>query len=172
MSKIILTPSQLNTILLRFIDNLYKKDFYYADIAQNLYNTGLRFHELLEPYRISIIDDDNIEFLLEKSSGTRIISSKHFTDYLLANILTHSDPYYFCNLSTFKNMFSYFSPVPVIKHKNKSIKSHLFRHNFVKQLSVQGYSVSEISEIISEKNETNTLNYINSQLSCCTSIFD
>jgi integrase len=164
MSKTILTSERLNTILLQFIDNLYKIDFYYADIAQNLYNTGLRFHELLEPERITIIDEDNIEFLLQKGSGTRIIPSTQLTDYLLANILTHNDPYYFCNLSTFKNMFSYYSPVPVIKHKNKSIKSHLFRHNFVKQLSLQGYNVSEISEIISEKNETNTLNYINSAL--------
>lgn len=171
MPKIILTSEQLNTILLKFIDNLYKIDFYYADIAQNLYSTGLRFHELLEPKRITMIDDDNIEFFLEKRSGTRIINSAQLTDYLLANILTHNNPYYFCNLSTFKNMFSYYSPIPTIKHKNKSIKSHLFRHNFVKQLKLKGYSVSEISTIISEKNETNTLNYINSELTCFTSMF-
>jgi len=48
--------------------------------------------------------------------------------------------------------------------EGKQITTHLFRHNYVKRLFDSGLSVSEISSIIGERAEKNTLGYVHSRI--------
>ncbi|MFN8258129.1 MAG: site-specific integrase [Bacteroidales bacterium] len=161
-----LSNLQIDKICQAILDHTEKYDLYSFMVFETLYNTGLRINELIDYSRISLVDANTALVKTQKYSNPRIIHISSINQTYFENYITN-------NLHKFIRSYSYYSS-KIIAFNNefgnlyvdgKQITTHLFRHNFVKKLSDSGLSVPEISSIIGERVDKNTLGYIHSQIS-------
>jgi len=161
----VLTNLQIDQTCLSILERTEKFDLYSYMVFETLYNTGLRISELLEYSRIQLVDANTALVRTQKFSNPRII-------HISSINLTYFENYVNNNLQNFIRSYSYYSS-KIIAFNNeygnlfvegKQITTHIFRHNFVKKLADSGLTVSEISTIIGERAEKNTLGYIHSKI--------
>jgi site-specific recombinase XerD len=160
---VLLTSYDIDSILLQILEDTEKHDIYSFMLFQSLYNTGLRINELIEYSRLTQIDDNTILVSTEKFSNPRTINisllnniySQAFTTNSLHKFI-RSYSYY---NSAFTNRLLYFKN---IKIGEKQATTHLFRHNYIKKLYLNGFNCNQISAIIGERVVKNTQGYIDS----------
>jgi len=162
----ILTNTEIENCCRSIVAHSKLYDVYSYIVFDSLYRTGLRINELLEYSRISIIDIDSVLVETQKFSNPRIISISDFNPIFIAHHATGTLPslirsyaYYTEKMLLYNQLFNR------LYINTKRISTHLFRHNYVKKLYSNGFSIPEISNVIGEKVDKNTLGYIHSQIS-------
>jgi site-specific recombinase XerD len=141
-------------------------DMYSYIIFDTLYNTGLRINELLDYSRVSIIDINSVLVQTQKFSNPRIIPISDFNSVYMAHLASGT-------LYNLIRSYSYYSEKMLLYNtqfhklfiKNKRISTHLYRHNYVKRLFDDGYTIPQISTVIGERDDKNTMGYVYSQIS-------
>lgn len=159
----ILNVFDVDSLLLQILEDSEKHDIYSFMLFESLYNTGLRINELIEYSRLNRIDSNTILVTTEKFSNPRPINDNLLNPIYLNAFNTNTlnkfiRSYSFYN-SAFTNRLLYYKN---IKIGGKQATTHLFRHNFIKKMYLNGFSCTQISAIIGERVEKNTQGYIDS----------
>jgi|GEM_PF-1933955 len=137
-------------------------DTYLKDLFLNLYNTGLRFHELQDISRWSNYSSTELICNTLKGSNDRVFLKSSLTTYFSPKAASAESAWEMCRYSTANRWLKKaFFPLN-IQIGNAGLSTHLFRHNKVKLLYKSGQSVEQISAYLGEKSYTNTNAYINS----------
>jgi site-specific recombinase XerD len=120
---------------------------------------GLRFTEAYELERWTKITEEHYQLKCAKESDKRIINTgdidERYRDMLENGIKTASIYSYRTLLRTFTAYFRY----PYAKAKNKSCKTHIFRHIKALELKNAGLTNEEIQEYFGHKTVNSTKQY-------------
>lgn len=141
-------------------------DTYLQDIFLNLYKTGLRFSEIQEANRWSIIDANNLEVDTAKGSNDRSFSKSELTTYFFDKIQAEASPYDICRYDT----SLYYIRRALHTHKitigDKPLRTHIFRYHKAKDMYDKGKSESEIQTYLGEVDIRNAQTYIHADIYC------
>jgi integrase len=160
----VLTPIALDELLRAFLVQVDSKDIYYKALFQCLYNTGLRFNEarMINEW----VDSGNESYFIQTEKGGNIREVKK-TDIpgIVQNLISKNDLTFLrlCNSTACYYMGLYLPHQKIFSGTNE-IKTHLFRHNKVKQMALAGSSREQIAIYLGEKDLKNISHYDNSQL--------
>ncbi len=162
----LLTSSDIDNCCQSVVAHSKSYDMYSYIIFDSLYKTGLRINELLDYSRISIIDTNSVLVQTQKFSNPRVISITDFNPVYISHLASGSLDAFIRSYSYYsEKMFLYNSLFHKLYINSKRISTHLYRHNFVKKLFANGFSISEISNTIGERDDKNTFGYVHSQIS-------
>jgi hypothetical protein len=139
-------------------------DFYLIDLFRNLYNTGLRFTELTDPTRWSENEAGNLICQSAKGSDPRTFNPIELSDYFISCLYSDTVPYNMCLYTTAVRYFKKVIYPKNVVFENGGISLHIFRHNKVKQMQDDHFSIQEISDFLGEVSNTNTEIYANSKI--------
>ena len=158
-----LNQFDIDSILLQILEETRKYDIYSFMIFESLYNTGLRINELIEYSRITQIDTNTVLINTQKFSNPRAINSSllnetYYSAFQLNTLPLFIRSYSYYN-SAFINRLRYYKDIRI---GEKEVTTHLFRHNYIKKLSINGFDTNQISGIIGERVNKNTQGYIDS----------
>ncbi len=158
-----LTTNEIDDLCRQVVQKAEKVDIYSFIIFDTLYRTGLRISELLEINRIQLLSSEKILITTQKKSNNRIIDKKQFNEIFIESFISNQLHFLLRNYKYYSLNFNLYNPLNHnLRTRNKQISTHLFRHNYIKKRFQSGLSVSEISNEIGEKENKNTLKYINS----------
>jgi hypothetical protein len=162
----VITPQELNNSLNNFCTLLINKYFFAGYCLKDLYNLGFRYNELYNRANISMPDPNHYLIITEKGSNPRTIAKTDFSNFWNNNFLSDSTAFIHCRCCTMQRLFNRYYLYKNTKVDTKSIKTHLFRHNRIKQMHLHGMSDNEIALYFGEVNIANIQNYINSTITC------
>lgn len=159
----IINQFDLDSILLQIIADVKKYDIYSFILFDSLYNTGLRVNELIDYSRITQIDINTVLVTTQKHSNPRAINTSLLNSTYFEALKNNS-------LKLFIRSYSYYNSSFItrcryykdLKIGDKQVTTHLFRHNYIKKLALNGFTCNQISAIIGERVDTNTQSYIDS----------
>jgi len=162
----ILSNIQIDNLCKSIVERTEKNDLYSFMNFETLYNTGLRINELIDYSRLNLVDTNSILVQTQKFSNPRLIDIVYFNGTYFSNFITG-------NLKNFIRSYSYYCDKLITYNfeysklfvLDKHITTHIFRHNYVKKLYASGFTITEISAIIGERENKNTEGYINSIIS-------
>ena len=162
----VLSNSQIDQLCKHIVEKTRNVDIYAYILFDSLYNTGLRVNELLEYSRVEIVDTNTVQVTTQKFSNPRLIEISDLNPIYFAHLAADTLNSILRSYSYYSNKFVLFNSLfPRLTIKDKRITTHLFRHNYVKKLHDEGFSIAEISSIIGEREEKNTIGYIYSEIS-------
>lgn len=124
-----------------------------------LYNTGLRYIELFEVNRWARIDIDYFQVVTAKNSNQRTFHRDELTKTFCTAIEYNAQYWWTCRFDSLSFYFNKHIGQYGIKTGQKYLNTHLFRHNKVKQMTLAGKTISEISEYLGEVSDDNTIRY-------------
>ncbi len=160
-----LTNPQIDELCQHLVTKTRNVDIYAYILFDTLYNTGLRVNELLEYSRVEIIDTETVQVTTQKFSNPRLIEISDINPIFFAHLAADTLKSILRSYSYYSNKFVLFNSLfPRLTIKDKRITTHLFRHNYVKKLHDNGLSIPEISKVIGEREEKNTMGYIFSEI--------
>ena len=154
---------QLTDCLLENLDFVSYSDTNIYNFIHTLFITGLRPIEILQPSRWLSIDNETFTVKLAKGNKSRVISKS-----LLLNGISK----YYKNTDEIGNILSVrylerqYNKYIIHKFKlnKKNLSLYIFRHHFIKQLSINGLSPEQIQNIMCHADIRNTYNYLNSNI--------
>ena len=160
----LINDSDLNSVLYDARDNdlLYSTELQL--IADVQFRTGCRIGEAIQFNRWTLLGNGNIQLQPQKSNNLRefdptVIRAKYF-DYVIANTDLFSSVGY--------RKYNYYLEKVLNYHQftigNKSVSSHLFRHNYARQLKLLGVSDDNIRINLGEVTQQSANHYIYSQI--------
>ncbi len=139
-------------------------DSYLINIFKDLYLTGLRFMEIQNAEKWSVLPNDNLKCETLKGSNDREFAPSELTSYHASSVFALSAGYNMCRYGAaniyLKRVLSPYTLYIV----NTSLTTHIFRHNKIKQLAVSGLTAAEIQEYIGEIDIKNVNHYLNSEI--------
>lgn len=162
MAKTIYTFSKMQSDIYTFISRIRTSSDPYYDIFYLLVTYGFRFNEIKNIQNWNFSDPDILKIKLSKGQGIREISVNHDKYLLYLNIYNSSVKFSFVNQTTACNIMDRLYPTQIYLDSGKNLKTHLFRHFYIKLLSNAGNTPAEIGNIIGEININNVNGYINS----------
>lgn len=136
----------------------------YGNLFDMLLRTGLRLNELTNLNRWAVVPGVGFSCILEKNSGTRIFTASEIPAYFVNELGQENSYFNHLNTSTANYYFRNFYPKSYCQIGNKGVATHLFRHCYVKNLEASGLDVAQISTIIAERSQANTLGYMRSRV--------
>lgn len=155
---------ELNDILSNNLEQLKYNYFDRAYSFELMFKTGCRVNETLELNRWNIINDNEISLQPQKGNLLRVFNKSIFENNFI-NAIENNLPIS-TNLTTDKlryNLQQHFLDYGFIIGKKRSI-SHIFRHNYAKQLKLNGSTDLEIKSIMGEKKLSSAMAYIYSDV--------
>lgn len=158
----ILTPEQLQEDCDRIVDALAS---YSADLhclASILIRTGCREGEVLDRSRWSPVGDGAWILSPQKFNAPRTIKPEWLNGRFRAWLEAEGFPHSLSSLANLRSATLKFTRYPVAYVGEKRISTHRFRHSFIKQLHLQGFSVTEIQEVMGLTSRSVVLGYIGS----------
>lgn len=158
-----LTPEDLNTRLLSFIDSSRVLSFpKFHLIYSILYDHGLRVQELFDITRFELQADDDVVVSTSKGSNPRVIKLQDFPPDFQINIITQSNQATNFSYSTLERFFQDNIVGKSFSTGAKSLGTHLFRHNRIKQDTLSGLSQAALLVKYGFKNQATLEGYQNS----------
>lgn len=140
------------------VSHWYFEFFYIQSI------TGCRFIELKEGVRWSVADQTHLLLFTAKGSSPRIFKKDSFPLYFIQSVTAGTCYFNRITNSTASYYFKVFYPKKRVFHGQHPLTTHLFRHNFAKQLYLANYSRLEVQSEMGEKSIFNSNSYIDSDL--------
>ena len=134
-------------------------DFYY-----NLYNTGLRVNELQDASRWEITPAGDYLCSVQKGGVDRLFTSSELSTFFTSSLAYGLDVYRACRYSTASRYLNKVIWPLSLFVNDKSITTHLFRHNKIKQLANSGLTVPQIATYIGERDPQNIQGYLNAKV--------
>lgn len=164
MSRTIITDVDLNNVLQDVVYNSY---YYYPvvkDVLELLLISGCRINDVLEFNRWSVVDGTKIKLKPEKNNNDRLFEESQLTSLWFNSVQNNVDLFFDINYSKvvyeLKKKFDKY----YFMSYNKRLLSHIFRHNYAKQLKLNGSTDLEIKNLMGEKKLSSAQNYIYSQI--------
>ena len=158
----ILTLKQINENIDTFIKDIDTFNLKYSALFDTLNKFGFRVGEITSSDRWILTAFPTIEIVTEKGSNNRFIDVADFNFWVQKAVTRGLFPFPYTSNSVASYFVTKYFPISPLYVKTKIITTHIFRHALIKNMSVDGYTVEQISAFIGEKNDKNTLGYINS----------
>jgi hypothetical protein len=158
----IITSAQLDSTLQSFVNNLVSIYPFAGYCLMDLYTKGFRYNELYNRSNILLPDSTHYKILTEKGSNPRTFLRSEFTNFWNAELTIDTTAFINCRLSTMQRLFDRYYHYKNTKVGTKGIKTHLFRHNRVKQMILQGKTLQQVANYFGEVNVQNIKDYNNS----------
>ena len=154
----------LDQKLLNFLEKIKIQDPRTFPIFETLYNHGLRVGEAIDPKRWNEEERGVFTVTTEKKSEKRKIKKDQLNQDFKKLLEINKNQNKIINYTQIKKRFETYFEGHFFTENNRRLITHLFRHNFCKKNHKKGLKIKEISEIIGEKNEQNTIGYIESRI--------
>tara|TARA_R110000782_G_scaffold102531_1_gene189714 strand:- start:1675 stop:2169 length:495 start_codon:yes stop_codon:yes gene_type:complete len=159
-----LTYTQLNNILYKLLIVEPNYPFLYGDAFTNYYNLGVRPSELMDIDLWSIDTNNNIILQPLKSNNIRTFTNNECSTYLIKSIVNQTPLYSPINAERLKQYFKRFVSVYPLFVGKKQQEVNLFRHRYVKYLSIQGLTSSQITSKMGYIHPNTVFSYLNSDI--------
>ncbi len=129
-----------------------------------MYHYGVRIGEVFDNH--ILFDNINNQLIIQpqKRNNKRIITqiarytAEHLERLYIMNELQQ------INYKSLQREISKLAPYRCMKNGNKNISTHIFRHNYIKQLEQQGYTQAQITTHMGYKSNEVAEIYTNSKL--------
>lgn len=158
----IITPAQLDQICLVTLENSTSGLQWVSDCLTQMYLTGCRPADMFRMNAWSFVSDFDLQLLPSKKNLPRYFPIFQWPIYCLELIEAGLPPFYPYSARRLLMYYKRLTPIPFLICGAKDIETYIFRHNYIKQLYIQGASVSDISTLLGYSSDTVTLGYINS----------
>ncbi|WP_172914071.1 hypothetical protein [Capnocytophaga canis] len=156
----IYSTSQIDSVVLRFLQTCQKFDPILYSIFYNQYLTGCRFDDIHNLARWELKNDNTLILSPCKKNNLRVFNINE-VDFLLYEQIRYSyNVYQSISFSTALLHFGRLFPNPNLMIKNKPVKTHIFRHLKARKLKASGMSDHEIKEYLGERNMMSAHSYI------------
>lgn len=161
----LLTNTELDELLTQFV--------YSLPLAPNtpnyamfitLYDHGFRVSELRHLQDWVINASDQVEAPTLKGGNVRTIPIGELHALVLQSIYDSTNYVYFSSYDYYKNYFKREISVKDLTVGEKSVSTHAFRHNRIKQLSNEGMTVEQIRVHMGISQTSTVTGYLNSQV--------
>lgn len=160
MANTILTNEELNLLCSYLLEQSHHYSINLYPFIHCQYNTGLRVNEVFELERWVYLDSENLQVALEKTTATRIIQANNIPLEYLELLGEHPQDTPTVRVRQYQYFIKKFLGVKDIRVGDKSISSHLFRYNFIRQLSALGWSIQQIRQEITHSSASMTASYL------------
>lgn len=160
----LISSIELNDILSSNLDAIKYNYFDRAFAFQLMFDTGCRVNETIEINRWNIINSTQITLKPQKGNLIRTFNQADLDPEFINSIQNNLPISY--NLTTDKLRYSlktHFVNYGFYIGNKKSV-SHIFRHNFAKQLKLRGFTDNQIKLSLGEKNLSSAVGYIYSDV--------
>lgn len=165
MPAVLLTNEEFNTLLTDFIVG-YSAFSFSADYALflTLFDHGFRIRELENLQDWVINESDQIIAPTSKGGNDRLIDVAEVHPRVITSISEEENFVFISSYDYYKNAFQRRIGLVDLTTNQKSLSTHSFRHNRIKQLSDGGATVEEIKTITGIVEDATVTGYINSQV--------
>lgn len=127
-----------------------------------MYDLGVRAVESFDIGRWRIDSSGAVILQPQKNNDVRIFDQDLLSSTFISYIKGELNVPHYINYDRLNNAFKRYTMYHGIFVGNKKSSLHLFRHNFVKQQMLLGYSDIEIQQMLGERNIESAQAYINS----------
>lgn len=159
-----LTNEELNALLLDILSSKRVLiNTFLNDTFTMLYDFGFRINEVLELERWSTYDSTYLRCHTSKGSNPRLVPRNEVPQLFYNSILHNTDYYLRSSYATVERVFQSSFPGKYILIGTKPTGTHLFRHNYIKKLSDQGYTAQQIKDDTGILTNTVVFSYVNSE---------
>ncbi|MEI7513175.1 MAG: hypothetical protein WCJ74_00960 [bacterium] len=154
----------LNSDLQFFITSVSNVSRWYFEFFSIQSITGCRFIELKELSRWSVADETHLLLFTAKGSAPRLFKKSAFPPFFVKAITDSNNYFFSITNATASYYFKVFYPKKKVFHLQHPLTTHLFRHNFAKQLHLSNYTRADVQLEMGEKSIFNSNIYIDSVL--------
>lgn len=151
--------------LCRLLALRVERNFWQYSVHVNLmFRYGLRIGETF--LSDGLLKGQNSELIvtMPKTGFTRIIEADEFTERLNIDNLLALNSLQYINVVNLSRILKQVSPYRNLFTGTKPINSHIFRHNYAKQLFQEYNDIDVVHYRLSEQEVKSTENYINSKI--------
>lgn len=165
MPVTLLTNEELDTLLVNFLAT-YSTLEYSADFAlfKTLYDYGFRVRELKNLETWTVNEFDEIVCPTSKNGNNRFLELAEVHPRIVSSIVQEENFVFISSYDYYKNAFKRRLGIRDLTINEKSLSTHAFRHNRIKQLSEADWSVSEIKAWMGIVDDQTVNTYINSPI--------
>lgn len=160
----IIDSKALNSLLSAFLIRTQRNDIFYHSLFVSLYNTGMRFGEFKNFRRWSVVNNESFDIPTEKGGNVRNVKFSELPEHTVNSFFSRQNNYDLINNSTACYYMKCLLESPTIHTKENTLKTHLFRHNKIRQMADAGYTRDQIGTYIGEVDLKNVDWYINAVL--------
>lgn len=154
--------NELNDMCLKVLEGNRFTPPLVLDAFNMLYLSGCRVNEITDIGRWTVNSSNNVRLKPLKGNNFRFIDNDSVTAYFLSSLVSGNAPYLDVYDSALRYYLKRLLPVYPLKVKNKNLLLNIFRHRYIKALSVEGMNDSEIKMFMGYTNDNTHLNYKNS----------
>lgn len=160
----IVTLEVLEKASITFLERIQIYNPIQASIYQNQIVTGARFNDVAKLANWSIVNDKTIKLQPQKKNDIRVFNIEELDVMLVDQLRSGYDMYRQTSYKNAVEVFNSMFPVRRMMVKNKSIKTHIFRHIKAKQLKRQELSDNDIRLYLGERSQRSANDYIYSTI--------
>lgn len=140
----ILSIEQINDECARIVNRTQHYNPFLHACFQVLFNTGARCGEVCDLSLWQITFDGKVEWQTIKRGGVRSVSASLIPALFQHYILFKPESRFIASKRNLRSAFDIFSSFQAVYTLDKQISTHLFRHNRIKQLYADGWSLDDI----------------------------
>lgn len=141
----ILTPTQINNVCLQVVNSTSDYNDYLHSCLHVMYITGCRCGEVANLNLWKHTNPNKVSWQTIKRGGIRSINTSELPSFYVNFIDNPPASGFISSKRNIRSAFDIFSPYQAIWTLDKQISSHLFRHNRMKQLYADGWSIDDIT---------------------------
>lgn len=165
MPSELLTTEGLNDLLTDFILSFgsITSNSNYA-LFDTLFTHGFRIRELKNLQDWTINESDQVIAPTLKNGNERLIDVAELHPLVIASIEEETNFVFISSYDYYKNYFHRHLGIYDLTIGTKSVSTHAFRHNRIKQMNSDGMTNSEIKTAMGLLHDSTVTGYINSQV--------
>ena len=160
----IIDSKELNSLLSSFLIRTKRCDIYYHSLFVSLFNTGMRFGEFKNFRRWTVVNNESFDIPTEKGGNIRNVKFSELPAHTVDSFFSGHNNYDLINNSTACYYMKCLLESTTIRTKENTLKTHLFRHNRIRQMAAAGFTRDKIGSYIGEVDLKNVDWYINAVL--------
>lgn len=148
-----LTRAEINNVCKRAVEYSYSYSPEIFTCFETMYTIGCREGEVCDLSRWQLNPNNTAILITLKRGGTRTFVTSDLPQSLIAAIQNYGNHPFVKSSRRLRSYFNQVSIVGKIWCKEKEISCHLFRHNRVKQLHIEGKSFQWIADYLTVSSE-------------------
>lgn len=140
----------------------------YKEIMQVMYSTGCRVSEAVQRSSWTFTSETTWTLKPNKESWERSFAVTSLPENWRTNFAVVSDIIHEINYRKFQYQVNNMTRQFELRSGEKSINSHIFRHNYIRTLSDSGLTPAQVQQQIGHKSLSSTQGYLNAVITAVT----
>lgn len=161
---VIITDSELNT----YCSGIAANPILYIPVMKDLvnlqYKTGCRINDILQHERWTVLGSGNLQLQPQKDNNTREFEYSEVTDKFYTSIIENTPLYAEISYRKYQYHLRQILNLYGLRLGDKGLCSHIFRHNYARQLKGSGMTDNDIKIRLGERNQSSANYYIYSTI--------